>query len=398
MIKHSNYWFDTRSTKHSITSGIIRKADTLIIGGGMAGVLVLYNLINAGMLNTYLVEDSTIGSHAAGRTNGQLMLRSHKLFSEMENGEDYLKFVHENNKRFTFGLRHAKFDTDLRESGGLRLATTNRELYLLEQESLFIKDVIGLDCPILSGDEVSHLIPSDKFVGAMYNPSESTFNPYKVTHGIKEAAEQKGLRVLTNCGVESVNKRDDGTFDVIIRHKGIINAKRIVYCTNGYTPSIVPELSEIMMPFRDQMVATDALPDSVIRLMPAMSMGCATAQESFRMHYGRLIFGRRDAEQTNYDGEVDVNSYDKLYKFIQQYLPLITRIKFTHAWSSIICKTSDNLPLIGELPNRPNEFILGGFNGYGYSHVLLGSLMLKNMITQRTSFELFDPARFANEI
>lgn len=409
MANNSNYWFSTCPTRHTVSSGLIRNADVLIIGGGIAGMSLLYTLLQAGYSNTYLVEESTVASHASGRSSGQLMLRGFKLFHEYgeENGEEYLAFVLENNRRFRKGLRSAPFDTDLRDTGGLRLAVDKNELEKLEAESEFIAKHTQLRCPVMSKSEIEALLPQTGFVGGMFVPVESTFNPYKVVNGMREMIEQKGSRVLTDCQVTGIEESDN-SLAVSIRHKGTIRAKVVVYCTNAYTPELLPELSQTMTPFRGQMVATDYFEDSVAQILPAMSMTTNDCSEYFRMHNGRLLAGgmrhsvRGQQLGLVNDGEISPSVFDKLRGFVDGALPFIQDVKYTHTWSGIMCSTPDGLPLIGNLPGREREFILAGFNGYGFCHALHGSMIVKDLIKTGRSIHpgvrLFDPRRFENDI
>ncbi|MCV0439796.1 MAG: FAD-binding oxidoreductase [Hydrogenophaga sp.] len=366
---------------------------------------LLYNLVNAGITNTYLVEENTVASHASGRSSGQLMLRGSKLFHELGDdvGAEYLAFIGENNRRFIKGLRAAGFDTDLRDTGGLRLAATEDELEKLNLESKFILEHRKLNCPIMSKAEIQGILPQTGFAGGMFVPTEATFNPYKVVNGLRELVEKKGPRVLTDCQVTGV-KQEDKSLAVSIRHKGVIRAKRVVYCLNAYTPELLPELAEVMTPYRGQMIATEYLEDSVAQLLPQMSMTCNDCHEYFRLHNGRLLVGgMRHAVRGQQmglinDGEISPGVFDKLRSFVAGALPFVQNVKFSHTWSGIMCATPDSLPLIGNVPGRENEYILGGFNGYGFGHALHGSMIIKDLIKTGTSthpgVQLFDPGRF----
>ncbi|WP_297653537.1 FAD-binding oxidoreductase [Hydrogenophaga sp.] len=405
MANHNNYWFGTCPTRSRVASGLVRNADVLIIGGGVAGMSLLYNLVNAGITNTYLVEENTVASHASGRSSGQLMLRGSKLFHELGDdvGAEYLAFIGENNRRFIKGLRAAGFDTDLRDTGGLRLAATEDELEKLNLESKFILEHRKLNCPIMSKAEIQGILPQTGFAGGMFVPTEATFNPYKVVNGLRELVEKKGPRVLTDCQVTGV-KQEDKSLAVSIRHKGVIRAKRVVYCLNAYTPELLPELAEVMTPYRGQMIATEYLEDSVAQLLPQMSMTCNDCHEYFRLHNGRLLVGgMRHAVRGQQmglinDGEISPGVFDKLRSFVAGALPFVQNVKFSHTWSGIMCATPDSLPLIGNVPGRENEYILGGFNGYGFGHALHGSMIIKDLIKTGTSthpgVQLFDPGRF----
>lgn len=405
MVNHSNYWFTTCPTEQNVTTGLVRNVDVLIIGGGIAGTTLLSHLVHGGLSNVYLVEEDSVGFHASGRGSGQLMLRGNKLFSKMpqKDGEAYLRFIHNNNTAFVKGLRNVRFDTDLRESGGLRLAVSEQELDDLEQESKMIREVIGIDCPMLTRDDVSVLLPDNCFLGGMFVPTEAMFNPYKIVNGLRELVEKRGSRVITGCQVTSVQKTESG-FAVSIRHRGTIKAKKVVYCTNAYTPELIPELSSVMKSFRGQMIATDIIDASILQYIPYMSISCNDCSEYFRFHGQRfLVGGMRKTVRGNQvgiidDGEISPAIYDRLRSFLVDTMPSLRDTKIANTWSGIMCETLDGLPLIGKLPNREGEYIFAGFNGYGFSHTIGGSTIVRDVILNGESSDinarLFDPARF----
>jgi len=404
MVKHANLWFESCPTKRELTSGLIKNVDTLIIGGGLAGVSLLYNLVNSGMVNTYLVEENSVGFHGSGRGMGQLMLRGSKLFHEMPDGEEYLNFVSDNNCRFLKGLRALSFDHDLRETGGLRLAMNDQEMALLERESWFIQEVRGIDCPILSRRQLDLLVPAKHFIGGMFVPNEASYNPYKVVNGLRDTVEKNGSRVFTNTQVESVLANDDGSLTVLIRHRGTIRAKQVVYCLGGYTSRLLPEFADVLVPFREQVVATDYLENDAVQTLPTMSISCNNGQERFRQYASRFLMGgmrqsvRGQQEGLVYDGEISSAVYEKLRVFAIESFPVLKHSKFSHVWSGVFCGTKDDKPLIGPVPNRPNQYMMTGFGCYDSSNAILGSMLIKDYIKHKDSagpgHQILHPGRF----
>jgi glycine/D-amino acid oxidase-like deaminating enzyme len=406
MVKHSNYWFETCATRKHVSAGLVRNVDVLIIGGGITGMNLLYRLISSGISNTFLVEEASVGFHSSGRGNGQLQYRTSVPFYSLPDGigQEYLEFVCQNNKRFARGLTNVPFETDMQQSGGLRLAADANEMQSLKEEAAFLKQNQGMDCPLLTTEEVRSILPSAAFCGGMFMPSEFTFNPYKVVNGLMDIIERQGVRVLTGTQVENVAQNKDGSLAVSIRHRGIIQAGRVVYCINGYTPELLRELEPVMTPFRGQMVATDILPPPVLSVIPSMSMSCNNGSEYFRLHNGKLLVGgmrlaiRGRQEGIVVDGENSPTVYDKLRHFVSTALPFVNT-NFSHTWTGIMCSTKDSLPIIGAIPNRPNEYVITGCQGYGFSHALLSSMIIKDLIMHGESTlpgsRIFSPARFS---
>lgn len=410
-MKHSNYWFETSPARVSNGVGFVKNVDVLVIGGGLAGISVLYQLIRGGISNSYLLEEAMVGYHASGRSSGQIMLRGRDLFTQIsdKHGEavakEYLIFSAANIRKFIWGLHRSKFDVDLVESGGMRLATTKEELDLLRRECGFInknENATGINCMELTETQIRSILPSRGFIGGLYLACEATANPYKIVNSVRDVIETGGARVLTNSCVDNINRNDDGTFSVSIRHKGVILAKKIVYCTGAYTSGLLPEMEQKIVPFRGQMVATDILPDPVLQILPTMSISCNNSNDYMRLHAGKLLFGgerhnvRGNQEGIIYDGEVSQTVFRRQKDFLQQHLPFIAP-KFTHIWASVMSQTNDGLPLVGEVPGRKNEFIMAGFDGYGLSHTYMASLIMRDLVIKGTSslpcVQLFNPGR-----
>lgn len=399
MIHIDNFWFRTCPTRFNVTATIPSNIDVLIIGGGIAGTMLLYQLINSGITNILLIEEATIGFHASGRSSGQLMLRGASLFHKMQNGEQYLKFIYDNNQQFISLLRDAYFESDFIESGGLRLALNQNELDDLIAEAEFLNKYLKINCPLLDQSDIQQLLPDTNFIGGIFIPIESIFNPYKIVNGIREWIERDSFKILTNSKVESVVRNPNGTFNVSVFHKGTIKAKNVIYCTNSYTKELVPQLSNVIRPFRGQMIVTDILPDNILSNIPIMSMTCNDCREYFRLYANRLLVGGmrssikgHQLDITN-DSEISQTIYENLRRFIIQSFSALKNIKFEQTWSGIMCTTPDSLPLIGNLGT--NEFIMAGFNGYGFGHVVGGSQIIKDLLlTGKADNQLFDPVRF----
>jgi glycine/D-amino acid oxidase-like deaminating enzyme len=49
--------------------------------------------------------------------------------------------------------------------------------------------------------------------------------------------------------------------------------------------------------------------------------------------------------------------------------------------------TADSLPHVGEVPGKPGQFILAGFNGRGMLHTFLCGKGIARMVRDRVAFE-----------
>ena len=408
MAKHQNYWFETEAPTIVNRSGIISNADVLIIGGGISGLLVLWQLLRSGVKNVYLVEESHVGYRASGRSSGQLMMRGSRSFSDIFHSyglkavNDYIDFIAANNEIMRAWIDEHDLFCDLQEGGGLRLAVDDDELIDLQEEAEIINSAMcGVNPTMLNRDEVKGILFSERFVGAMYVPTDATFNPYMLVNKITAKLDASGRRILSGCSVEEITQRDEG-WAVKIRNKGTITAKHVVHCTNAYASQLLPEFKDFTVNVRAQMIASDKLPESAQKAMPKMSLSCNYGSEYFRLYKDRLLMGgmrhkvRGAQRDIIADGEVSRAVGQHLKNFMEESFPYI-KTPPTHTWSGIISQTNDGFPLVGPIPGRENQYINAGFNGYGFSHALLASYAIRDLITvgetELPAISMFDPAR-----
>lgn len=398
MVAIRNYWLDSCAVSDVQP---LRNVDVVIIGGGIAGILVLYHLIHSGTTNVVLLEEDEIGLHATGRGGGQLLLKGGTPFSKANN-PDYLKFVINNNRILKKYIRAHAEKLDLVESGGLHIASTPEQMELLKQEASYINQNSNIECQILDYNDIKTVIPSDKFLGGIFIPTECLFNPFKLMAYLCDSIYKSGNYFICGAPVEAVTKSGD-FLTVSVKNKGTIRTKTVVYCTNSYSCQLLPELTNFLTPFRGQMLASEPLAKEIINYFPITSMTFNDYSESVRFHNNRILVGgmRRSVkghqENILYDREVSPTVSDRLRNFVSSSFSSLTGAKFTHVWSGIMAQTFDGMPFIGIRPNCLNEYMLLGFNGYGFSQALGGARVISEMIKGKKINNGFcDPWRILN--
>src|ERR1700691_5982631 len=192
-----------------------------VIGGGVVGASVLYQLTKAGWHDVMLIEraELTSGStwHAAvgmHTVNGdpnvaKLQQYTIKLYEEIERISGQSCGVH--------------------ITGGIMLAGTRERLDWLKMAQARGR-YLGMELEILSVDEAARLFPlmnKKHFTGAMLDPVEGHVDPYGVTHAYAKSAEIAGAEVVRRNRVTDLKPRADGGWDVITE-QGTVRAEHVV--------------------------------------------------------------------------------------------------------------------------------------------------------------------------
>lgn len=123
--------------------------EVVVVGGGVAGLSVAYNLARNGLKNIAVLEKSYLGSGASGR-NGE-MVRS--AFGS----EEYIRLYHKSLQLWETLSAELDFNVMFSRGGYLVLATTTAELDSYRPH-VEIQRQFGLKSRILEAREVRRLV------------------------------------------------------------------------------------------------------------------------------------------------------------------------------------------------------------------------------------------------
>src|SRR4051794_22712576 len=264
---------------------------------------------------------------------------------------------------------------ELQRVGSLRLAVDAAECLELAEEADALREdgfaVEWVDPPPAPLDRL--------FRGAILHPRDGSIHPARWVRRLAARAVAAGAGLVESSRVELAE----------------LEAPAVVVATDGFTPSVLPELAERVVPVRGQMLATAPLP---VRLFDRPHYARQGFDYWQQLADGRLVVGgKRDAsfeaENTSVEATTGViqERIDALVVELVGSLPPVT-----HRWAGIWGETPDKLPLAGRVPGRPGVWIAGGYSGHG--NVLgfaCGDLVARAIAGEHPpELELLDPARF----
>ena len=195
-------------------------ADVVIIGGGVEGCSIAYNLAREGCGNVVLIEKNTLASGSTGKSCG--VIRTH--YSQ----ELLMKMAHESMS--VFGRFEEEFE---KESGfvtnGLVFLGTSEETAGL-REVTAMQQKLGIRAELVSPDSVPKFHPDVSIEGidlASYEPDAGFADPYGVTIGFAAGARKAGVEI--NEGVEATGieiKR--GRIEAVLTSRGRIATENVI--------------------------------------------------------------------------------------------------------------------------------------------------------------------------
>lgn len=259
---------------------------------------------------------------------------------------------------------------------------------------------------LISGAEAEQQYGLKDVAGACVGRAAAVW-PYRLWTGVWELLLKTypdRLSIETFTPAQSVEQLDSTKYRVTTP-KGSIETSHVVYCSNGFTPHLLPELQGKIFPWRGTMSCQDLGPDfpkhgdkrswsfiSESRIDP--ELGVPNAGLYYLTQNGKtghmFLGGENDTLDnilSSDDSQLNPNSAKKIKKVLPTLFKDAKESEVKKIWSGIMGFTKDGLPLVGKLPElitgRPkstNEWIAAGFNGYGTGYCFLCGTAVGEMI------------------
>ncbi|XP_071520063.1 dimethylglycine dehydrogenase, mitochondrial-like [Panulirus ornatus] len=384
-------------------------AETLIIGGGIAGVSIAYHLARQGQEKVLLLEKTelTAGStwHAAGLvTNFQGVVNLKKIHYYSLNMYAHI-------------AAETEQEVGLHVPGSLRLATTPTRV----DEMKYQMSRHGHhEAPqyLLTPEQVKEMVPiadTNNILMGLFTPYDGHVDPYSLTQAIAKGARKYGAQILQGTEVTALNLREDGRW-VVSTTNGDIIANRVVNAA-GFWAKEIGKLAGRdlpLVPNHHQYLVTSTIPQvkALKREIPVLRH----LEGSFylRMERDGLLIGPYESVATmrqcedwvrnevpkGFGKELFEPDLDRLEPHLEVAMELVPCFADGNIQSVVngpITYTPDVLPLIG--PDMlPNMWLAAGF-GYGVVHGGgIGRFLADWILNGQPPFELTecDPLRFGS--
>ena len=304
------------------TSSTPNHCDFLIVGGGLSGISCLYWLSDvlsksceqSQKPSILLIESGAISSGAVGKNGGHLFpVNEFEILCASELVEVITKYN------------------------------------LQEEVELFLTD----------GTFPAQVFPS-KLIRGLLNISRRVYEKITIsthTTATNISLRQNSIDVLTN--------------------KGVIQCGKVFITTNAYTPKLLKEFENIIIPTRGQCLATNPLPkiifpkNHIVEYPDGSGIYLIQRKPDKRIIVGgfRAIVEGKEVNQLD-DSVINPQITQRFIEWFNTEKPfkqLDEPPKIEYQWTGIMGFTIDCKPIVGKLPQdeRSRVFISAGFNGHG---------------------------------
>jgi sarcosine oxidase, subunit beta len=372
-----------------------RRANVVVIGGGVMGASTAYHLALQGERDVVLLETQPFfGQGATGKCAGGIRYQ----FSTAINvrlSQLSLPML----ERFEAETGQA---IDLQWPGYLFLLTNETDVARFRHNVAMQHD-LGVETEWLTPEEVRRRVPqmeAGDVLAATYHGGDGLADPNGVVAGYIRAGQREGVRAFTGAPVTAINVVADriAGVDTPLGH---IACDVVVNATGPWADPVsrLAGLPLPVTPVRRQMLTTTPLPE----LLPDFPFVIDFAQSLYFHREGEgLLTGMSNPDEPpGFDESVDLDwELVHLEQAINR-LPLLERAGRQAHWAGLYEVTPDAHPIIGAVPAVEGYYVITGFSGHGFMHGPGAGLLLAEIIlhgeARTLDISMLDLARFAEQ-
>jgi sarcosine oxidase subunit beta len=344
-------------------------ADAVIIGGGVMGCGMLFNLATRGVTNTILLEKDVLASGSTSKS--QAILRMH----------------YSNEVTTNLAWKSLELFKNFQELTGTPSGYTKTGYFLIVdqddrtalEQNVAMQKGIGVDTNIVTEEDVRDIAPmiaTGENEYYAYEPESGYADPYSVTTGYANAAKELGAQVRSGTQVTGIDITGDRVRAVLTADERIETDIAVVAAGPWSGPllkSVGVDLN--LQPVRHQVVMLrrpqDVVPDHPI-------IGDVVYDLSARPDAGNLTLvgvGEEDhADPDTYNQGVDMPMVEKTFDALVKRMPGMSQALFRGGWSGLFTTTPDWHPVLDRVEGIEGLYCAVGFSGHGFK--------LSPMITQ----------------
>src|SRR3954469_15702397 len=206
-------------------------ADLVIIGGGIMGLAIAYNVAVRSRTRVVVLEASFLSAGASGRNGGGLR---QQWSTEMN-----IRLMQESLEICGAFARDMRVNVWMRQGGYLFLMRTAAMRAQVERH-IALQNRCDVPTRLITTDEARRIVPqleTGPFVGASYNPTDAVVFPWPFLWGYAAAATKRGVSIHTQTPVTAIDRLGTGGFAVHTA-RGTIAAGRLVNAAGAWSPRV----------------------------------------------------------------------------------------------------------------------------------------------------------------
>lgn len=349
-------------------------AGVVIVGGGVIGCSIAYELAKRNVKDIVLLEKNSLASGATGRCgagvrqqwgtemNLKLSIGSVKRFETLQEELDYTH------------------DIEFEQSGYFMPAYTEKQVEQFKK-NVALQRKYGLNVEWLTPEEAPRIVPivnTKGLLAATFHQKDGHLNPFHVTFAYAQAAKRLGVEICCHTELKEVFT-ENGKISGVLTSQGKISCDVLINASGGWSQEVglmagvaIPTYSE-----RHQILITEPYEALFKPMVMSFYHNFYTQQEP----NGAIIMGIGDPnEPKGFNMDHTLSFARKCSQLVTEVLPPLKNARMIRQWSGMYNMSPDKTPIIGEAPQLKGFYMACGFSGHGFMIAPVTSTLIAQMI------------------
>lgn len=377
-MEHTSFWQREKMPEFSPLPGDT-DVNTVIVGGGLCGLLTAYFLIEKGVKDIALIDAGKICSGVTAHTTAKITSQHGLIYAKLLNGfgrDEACQYLSANQSavRQYEGLTHKhQIDCDFTLCNAWIYTTSEERIDDIRQE-VDAAQSLGIEATFETQSELPFPIQ-----GMVRFPNQAHFHPTKFIRHICKLLMEFGCQIYTDTTATGAEQ------GIVYTDRGNIRTEHIISCSHYPFIDKHTLLFSKIYQERSYVLALKGLP-----AMQDMYLDCEDGGFSFRPQkdeHGKdmLLFGAYDHKTGHENFKLHFQEMKDTAK------SLYPQSEVAYMWSAQDCMTHDKIPYIGRYPSAgENIFVATGFNKWGMtSSMVAAQLISDEIIGKGREYEVF---------
>jgi len=365
-----------------------------IIGGGIIGASIAYNLAMQGVKDVVILDKSKAGT---GSTSASLGGFRYQFSTELSVRLSQRSVgIIEKFKDLT------GYDPLVRRDGYVFIASSASSFEELKKN----RDVqrrLGVPVSLLSQEELQERYPFYRFdgiLGGTLCQEDGHASTMAVFQGYISRAKQLGAELYEDTEVTAIERRSPKGFSLRTSKRSFA-ADSVVIAAGAYS-GLVGKLASAdipIKPFPRKILITNSFSDGIPPHIPLIIDVDSTF--AFGREGKGLILANKRETTSSFDLAFPPDYDEKVMQVAIQRVPSTEHCSLSYANAGLYEMTPDSNPIVCEMPGIEGLYCCSGFAGHGFMHSpAIGELVAELITKGKTSFDIsgYHIGRFHKEL
>jgi len=355
-----------------------------IVGGGVQGLSLAYNLAKLGEKDVVVFEKGYIGSGASTRNGG--LIRT-AWFSE-----EVCTLMNESVRVWEQLSEELSFNVMYTQRGSFIVAGTDPQMEFCK-ELVDLHTSWGIRTKLLDSREAMKLIPcfNEREVrGGIYDRKGGIARHDAVVWAYARAASHLGVTVFPQTEVQAI-RLQDGQVRSVKTSQGEVQADIVVDAAGGHSTHVA-QMVGVQLPTRP--VRWEAMVTEPIKpyLNPYVRWPKGELYVS-QTSRGEIVAGVDSHEASSMDLRCSLAFIKKVSAALSSIFPSLERLAVLRQWAGLISISDDGCPILGPIP-EVGGFILDCGWYIGFATAPIAGRMLARSVLEDKMPKLIEPFRY----